>query len=141
MYVFVFVYVILCCCVCAYVSLCCFLQRYPHLCHPLHPLTGLDLEVLTTGAISSSNMLHIRVSSLSHPHLLSVLHDAPWTVFVQFMTMCLFLCLYNCRTTVALFYCIVQVVSVTVLLSGCVTALCRELLCCVAEWLCYSVTE
>lgn len=94
MYVFVFVYVILFCFVFAYVSLYCFLQRYPHLCHPLHPLTGLDPEVLTTGTVSSSNMLHIRVSNLSSPHLLSMLHDAPWTVFVQFMTMCLVLCLY-----------------------------------------------
>ena len=125
MYVFVFVYVILCCFVLVYVSLCCFLQRYPHLCHPLHPLTGLDLEVLTTGAISSSNMLHIRVSSLSPPHLPSVLHDAPWTVFVQFMTMCLVLCFTTVEQEL-----------------HCFTALCRELLCySVAEWLCYIVTE
>jgi hypothetical protein len=68
----------LCAVLCVYLSACAvFLQRYPHLCHPLHPLTGLDLEVLTTGAVSSGNMLHIRVSSLSPPHLLSVLRDAP----------------------------------------------------------------
>ena len=103
-----------CAFVCVHMSACAvFLQRYPHLCHPLHPLTGLDLEVLTAGAISSSNMLHIRVSSLSPPQLLSVLRDAPWTVFVQFMTMCLVLCLYSCRTTVALFYCIVQGVTMS----------------------------
>jgi hypothetical protein len=66
--------------------------------------------MLTTGAVSSSNMLHIRVSSLSPPHLLSVLHEASWTVFVQFLTLCLVLCLYctYCRTRVACFYCIVQ---------------------------------